>query len=69
MENIEIDRWGIEAWAAHSRLGEVCGIYGCRNTPVTTCPHCENNYCQDHCWVMTLPGHKSKQTNISVRED
>lgn len=57
MEKIEIDRWDIEDWAAHSRKGEVCGIFGCHSQPVERCEHCGNHYCEEHRWVIRGPGH------------
>lgn len=54
---IEIDRWDVEDWAAHSRKGAVCGIFGCRGKPVERCSHCGNHYCEEHRWVIYGPGH------------
>ncbi|MBA7546933.1 hypothetical protein ES705_39334 [subsurface metagenome] len=54
---IEIDRWDVEAWAARSRKGEVCGILGCQNKPVKKCFHCGNHYCQEHAFVLDTLGH------------
>ena len=44
----DVDRWDIELWAANSRKGEVCGIIGCHNKPVTKCERCLNWYCEEH---------------------
>ena len=56
---MEIDRWDVEEWAARSRMGKVCGIYGCPNMPMpeARCPHCGNNYCFEHRWVINSPAH------------
>jgi len=54
---MEIDRWDIEAWAAKSRKGEVCGIFGCLDRPVVKCAHCGNYYCEEHSFVLKTPGH------------
>lgn len=58
---MEIDRWDIESWAASSRMGEVCGIFGCPETPVVECPHCGNHYCQEHSFVINTPGHHRRK--------
>ncbi len=55
---MEFDRWDIEAWAARSRKGEVCGIFGCPNMPTTKCKHCFNMYCDEHKAVIQLPTHQ-----------
>lgn len=47
-EEVFIDRWDVEVWAAKSRKAEVCGIFGCLNRPVIQCPRCQNWYCQEH---------------------
>lgn len=54
---MEIDRWDVEAWAARSRKGEVCGIFGCPNKPTVKCKHCFNMYCEEHKFVLDTPGH------------
>jgi len=58
MNTVEFDRWDIEAWAARSRKGEVCGIFGCPNKPTTKCKHCFNMYCDEHKAVIQLPTHQ-----------
>lgn len=63
MESIEIDRWDVEDWAAHSRRGEVCGIFGCRNNPAVRCDHYGNYYCEGHSFVLKTPGH-TKEANL-----
>ena len=59
MGNIEIDRWDVEDWAAHSRMGESCGIFGCLEKPVVRCDHCGNHYCRKHSFVIGQLGHRS----------
>ena len=51
----------VEIWAAKSRMGEVCGILGCDKQPYSKCEHCGNHYCEEHKWVIGLPGHPKKQ--------
>lgn len=58
MEKVEIDKWDIELWAAKSRTGDVCGIFGCHNEVITKCPHCGNWYCREHRFVLDTPGHR-----------
>lgn len=55
-----------EEWAAKSRSGEVCGILGCRNTPIVRCAHCQNMYCEEHKFVLTTPGHPQGAKSASV---
>lgn len=57
MKTIDIDKWDVEMWAAKSRKGEVCGIFGCPNKPTTKCEHCGNMYCEEHKWVIKTPAH------------
>lgn len=57
----DIDYWDIESWAAHSRKGEVCGIFGCHQPPVKKCDHCGNYYCGKHKNVINSPGHGLKE--------
>jgi len=51
------DLWDAELWAARSRKGEVCGIYGCSSKPIVKCEHCLNMYCHEHKFVLDMPGH------------
>jgi len=47
-----------DTWAASSRKGNCCGIFGCYNTPVVVvCLHCRNHYCEEHKFVLGLMGH------------
>ena len=50
--------WDCELWAAMSRRGEVCGVFGCQKEPTIKCEHCGNNYCRRHSWVLETPGHQ-----------
>ena len=40
-----------------SKLGLLCGIVGCRNTPTWKCPRCGSHYCNEH-----------KQIHFDVRD-
>jgi len=62
---VEIDRCDVEAWAAKSRKGEICGILSCPNKPTIKCKHCFNMYCYEHKWVIETPAH---QGNVLMRE-
>lgn len=62
---MEFDRWDIEIWAARSRKGEVCGIFGCPGKPVKQCRHCGNWYCNEHKEVINLPSHSSEENHDS----
>ena len=55
--DINMPQMTIDEWAAKSRSGEVCGIFGCRNNPIVRCSHCQNMYCEEHKFVLTTPGH------------
>ncbi len=57
----KIDQWDVEAWAARSRNGEVCGILGCQYEPVVKCDHCGNMYCTLHAGVLNTPGHQGRE--------
>lgn len=48
----------VEMWAARSRQGEVCGIFGCQEKPVVKCDHCSNMYCNLHAGIIDMPCHK-----------
>ncbi len=50
----------IEEWKKRSEYGEVCGILGCDDKPVVSCPHCGNWYCEGHKFVLQLPSHLIK---------
>lgn len=58
---MKIDRWDVEVWAAKSRNGEVCGVFGCQNKPEVKCDHCSNMYCEEHACVLNTPGHQAKE--------
>jgi hypothetical protein len=57
-QTIHLERGDIETWAARSRKGEVCGIFGCSGEPVIKCGHCNNHYCREHCFVIAQLGHR-----------
>jgi len=48
-------------WAAKSRRGETCGIFGCDKLPYTKCEHCGNHYCEEHKWVIGLLVHPRRK--------
>lgn len=56
-----IDIWDVELWAAKSRKGEVCGIFGCPNKPTIKCEHCFNMYCEEHKFVLDTPAHRENE--------
>jgi hypothetical protein len=35
-------------WMHNSKLGEVCGIFGCVEKPVAQCSSCQCWYCEKH---------------------
>ena len=48
----------IAEWREASRQGNVCGILGCTDKPVTKCSHCGNHYCRKHEIVLQTIAHK-----------
>jgi hypothetical protein len=42
---INSDMTTAEEWSERSKLGEVCNVLGCQNTPSTQCPTCSHYYC------------------------
>lgn len=51
MEEKEIFIAQIGEWKRRSEHGDVCGIFGCEEKPVTNCSHCGNWYCYEHSFV------------------
>ena len=51
----------IRDWKTKSENGEVCGIFGCDNTPNLHCPKCKNHYCDEH----IVPHFHKKTASIS----
>lgn len=41
----------LREWRRRSECGQVCGIFGCQDTPTISCPNCGNWYCKEHSMV------------------
>lgn len=40
-----------EEWQKRCERGEVCGVFGCENTPTMDCPRCSEVYCSEHSFI------------------